>query len=254
VEALYAHNNKIGSLKGSLGHMKFLETLDLSQNRLRDLEKMLLYLERFHFLRQLNLKGNPCCEEPDYRLQVIHRLPGLGVLDQHVVTDAERFDARTQIGGDIAALTLAFGERAPMPDPSALEKVEERTEMEKRCNAEAERLRRERAQEAEEADSRQFALDPHPAPPRAGTPPPPPGWGRAGPRQDVEPVCAEAPQEHSKQGYMPRDVFCMYSIRHEDPTYDGGVSPNTDGGDIDAADARVSQSVRKSLRKNVLMI
>lgn len=45
------------------------------------------------------LPPNPSiCEEPDYRLLVVHRLPGLTVLDQHVVTDAERRKAAGLIG------------------------------------------------------------------------------------------------------------------------------------------------------------
>ena len=35
-------------------------------------------------------QGNPCCEEPDYRLALIYRVPSVQVLDLHKVTDAER--------------------------------------------------------------------------------------------------------------------------------------------------------------------
>lgn len=34
------------------------------------------------------LQGNPLCEEPEYRLLVIHAIPSLKVLDQHAVTPA----------------------------------------------------------------------------------------------------------------------------------------------------------------------
>lgn len=64
--------------------------LDLSNNKLRDLGKILDFLERFKFLKQLNLRGNPCCEEPDYRLTVLYKLPWLHIFDQHVVTASER--------------------------------------------------------------------------------------------------------------------------------------------------------------------
>ncbi len=47
---------------------KFLESLDLSNNQLRDLDKLLKTLEKLKFIKNLNLTGNPCCEEPDYRL------------------------------------------------------------------------------------------------------------------------------------------------------------------------------------------
>jgi len=76
-------DNQLCTLKGSLTNLRFLTHLDLSNNVLRDLPKLLARLERLRFLRHLNLQGNPCCEEPDYRLEVIHRLLWLEVLDWH---------------------------------------------------------------------------------------------------------------------------------------------------------------------------
>lgn len=55
-QTFYGQYNEICSLKGSLNCMRFLETLDLSHNKLRDLEKLLTYLEKFAFLETLNLK------------------------------------------------------------------------------------------------------------------------------------------------------------------------------------------------------
>ncbi len=46
-------------------------------------------------------QGNPCVEEPDYRLTMIHRMPHLHVLDQHVITAPERRKAAALIGGDV---------------------------------------------------------------------------------------------------------------------------------------------------------
>jgi hypothetical protein len=46
-------------------------------------------------------QGNPCCEEPDYRLTVVHHMPSLEVLDQHKVTHQERHKAKALIGGDV---------------------------------------------------------------------------------------------------------------------------------------------------------
>ena len=128
MKVLHAQDNQICTLKGSLECFRNLEQLDLSNNELRDLAKLLPGLQRFQFLTHLNLKGNPCCEEPDYRLQVVHAMPGLRVLDQHVITTAERLKAKANIGGDVAALTVAFGKRAP---PRELEKVPERSLLER---------------------------------------------------------------------------------------------------------------------------
>ena len=49
-------NNRICSLKGSLSHFKFLDTLDLSNNQLRNLPKLAAHLAKLLFLSFLNLK------------------------------------------------------------------------------------------------------------------------------------------------------------------------------------------------------
>ena len=54
----FLQNNKICSLKGSLSQLKFLDTLDLSNNQLRNLPKLAAYLATFLFLSFLNLKVN----------------------------------------------------------------------------------------------------------------------------------------------------------------------------------------------------
>ena len=128
MKVLSAQDNQICTLKGSLAIFRNLEQLDFSNNQLKDLSKLLPVLERFQFLTHLNLKGNPCCEEPEYRLQIVYAMPGLRVLDQHVITAAERLKANTTIGGDVAALTVAFGQRAPQ---RRLEKVPERSVLER---------------------------------------------------------------------------------------------------------------------------
>lgn len=120
LKELYVHDNQLCTLKGSLHHLKFLEHLDLGNNSLGDLAKVLRQLERLRFLRHLNLQGNPCCEEPDYRLHVVYHVPWLEVLDWHQVTDAERRRAKEAIGGSGASLTVAFGRRAPSESSSCL--------------------------------------------------------------------------------------------------------------------------------------
>ena len=61
------------------------------------------------------MQGNPCCEEPDYRLMV---------LDLHQVTAAERKAAETALGGRGVLLTVAFGKRCPPHDPAWDAKVQ----------------------------------------------------------------------------------------------------------------------------------
>ncbi len=70
------------------------------------------------------------CEEPDYRLLVVHRMPTLKVLDQHVISALERRKAAGAIGGDVATLTVAFGKRVPPYDPAWDEQVPDRSRLE----------------------------------------------------------------------------------------------------------------------------
>lgn len=90
LKALYAHNNGICSLKGSLTSLRSLNELDLSCNNIRDAEKVEKTLMCLGSLEALNLSNNPCCEEADYRLRIVHAIPSLKVLDCHVVQDWER--------------------------------------------------------------------------------------------------------------------------------------------------------------------
>ena len=73
---------------------KFLEALHVGNNRLRDLDKFLLFLTKFAFLKQIDLFGNPLAEEPDYRLKIIYLMPWVNVLDRHIITIGERIKAK----------------------------------------------------------------------------------------------------------------------------------------------------------------
>lgn len=89
---VYAENNAIDNIEG-IRKFKFLDTLLLSHNRLRNLDKFLVFLQKFAFLDHLDLFGNPLAEEPDYRLKIIHAMPQIKVLDRHPITVQERIKA-----------------------------------------------------------------------------------------------------------------------------------------------------------------
>mmetsp|Transcript_2261 Transcript_2261/g.7533 ORF Transcript_2261/g.7533 Transcript_2261/m.7533 type:complete len:568 (-) Transcript_2261:158-1861(-) len=93
IKKLYAHNNRIRTLRGSIEVFKFLEELVLSNNQLSDLTTTLETLSNFAYIKTLDLFGNPCTQEQGYRLKMIYSLPSLHVLDRHVVTDEERLQA-----------------------------------------------------------------------------------------------------------------------------------------------------------------
>ena len=86
--------NRISSLEGSsLNVMKFLETLYLNKNKLKNLDKVITYLSQFKFLKSLNLFGNPVAEEPEYRPRVIDTIKSLEIFDRHMVTTMEKIKA-----------------------------------------------------------------------------------------------------------------------------------------------------------------
>jgi hypothetical protein len=94
LRVLCAHNNSLSTLKGSIENLMYLEELNLAYNNLSHLDKCLEVLSELLFLKVLRLMHNPVAQEADYRLRVIAAIPCLSLLDDHIVTDAERIAAR----------------------------------------------------------------------------------------------------------------------------------------------------------------
>ena len=78
---LYAHDNQINSLDGSLPLLVNLQTLNLANNNISDLDNVLSILKSFVHLETLDLSGNPVAEEDQYRLRVFAALPQIKILD-----------------------------------------------------------------------------------------------------------------------------------------------------------------------------
>ena len=74
VKKVYCQNNMLTNIEG-LKKFKFLETLLIGNNKLRNLDKFLAFIMKFAFLEQLDLFGNPLAEEPDYRMKIIYNMP-----------------------------------------------------------------------------------------------------------------------------------------------------------------------------------
>ena len=73
LKALYLHNNRINTLKGSLKYLKHIEMLALQNNRLTDLEATLKLMEHLTRLQELDMSGNALANELNYRPRVIYR-------------------------------------------------------------------------------------------------------------------------------------------------------------------------------------
>eukprot|EP00002_Diphylleia_rotans_P025737 TRINITY_DN5099_c0_g1_i2.p1 TRINITY_DN5099_c0_g1~~TRINITY_DN5099_c0_g1_i2.p1 ORF type:complete len:114 (+),score=25.89 TRINITY_DN5099_c0_g1_i2:52-393(+) len=83
LKSLYAHNNVIASLENAFKNCRFIETLTLQNNRIKDLRLVSEQLQHLSYLKELNLVGNPVAEESNYRTTLIYCIPTLKVLDRH---------------------------------------------------------------------------------------------------------------------------------------------------------------------------
>lgn len=90
LKRLFLHENLLRTLSDLKLECLFLEKLTLFDNRISDLDAALVVLKRLRHLEELDLQGNPCAEEPNYRIRVLAALPSLHVFDRHVVSDMER--------------------------------------------------------------------------------------------------------------------------------------------------------------------
>ena len=93
IKILCCANNRINTLVGSIQNMKFLETLYLNNNKLKNLEVCLEHLKEFSFLKNLNLCGHPIAEEPEYRPRVVDAIKSLEIFDRHKITIIEKIQA-----------------------------------------------------------------------------------------------------------------------------------------------------------------
>jgi hypothetical protein len=93
IKQVYASDNMITQIEG-IKKFKFLDTLMLSNNKIRDLDNFLKFLTKFAFLDTVDLLGNPLAEEPDYRLKIIYEMPQIKILDRHPITVDERLKAQ----------------------------------------------------------------------------------------------------------------------------------------------------------------
>lgn len=88
IKELYIENNCLSTLEGSLKRFRFLQKILAGNNNLRGLDNILRILSKFSCIENLSnyysdLYGNPCAEEPYYRMKVIASIPSLRILDRH---------------------------------------------------------------------------------------------------------------------------------------------------------------------------
>ncbi|NWV37484.1 LRC23 protein, partial [Grantiella picta] len=92
LETLHLRDNKLEALDGFSVSMQCLQYLNLRSNGIRSIQEV-EKLQVLPMLQALVLMDNPCTEEPDYRLEVLLRLPQLQRLDKELIEEEEREEA-----------------------------------------------------------------------------------------------------------------------------------------------------------------
>ena len=68
--------------------------LDLEGNKLFEFEKNLKIFKGLKYLKNLNLIGNPMCNEIHFRLKVIQEMPYLQILNGVSIKEEEKIKAK----------------------------------------------------------------------------------------------------------------------------------------------------------------
>ncbi|XP_010114510.1 PREDICTED: leucine-rich repeat-containing protein 23, partial [Chlamydotis macqueenii] len=89
---LHLRDNQLGTLDGFCSSMKCLQYLNLRNNGISNLQEV-TKLQVLPMLQALVLLDNPCCDEPNYRLEVLVLLPRLQRLDKEPFEQDEQAEA-----------------------------------------------------------------------------------------------------------------------------------------------------------------
>uniref|UniRef100_A0A1D1ZRU2 Uncharacterized protein n=1 Tax=Auxenochlorella protothecoides TaxID=3075 RepID=A0A1D1ZRU2_AUXPR len=110
LETLTLSGNHLAGDLDALTTFPGLTTLDLSSNRLDDMDHLLCILRQLPLLRALYLSGNPCVTKAAaYRKRVVGNLPHLAYLDKRPIMPLERATAEAWVEGGEAAASQARG-------------------------------------------------------------------------------------------------------------------------------------------------
>lgn len=86
VKDLKLNNNKIKLIPDWLANCKRIKVLDIGNNELADFQSIDV-LRKLPLLENLNLKGNPVCEEEEYHIKMKELFPNLKLLDYKKLSD-----------------------------------------------------------------------------------------------------------------------------------------------------------------------
>ncbi|UJR29963.1 hypothetical protein I4U23_017510 [Adineta vaga] len=90
---LYAGNNHISNLQGSLRQLKNLRVLHLQNNQISNLTNLAYELRHLSALEDLNLFDNPVTFVQGYKSTMLDLFPKLRILDRRTITSIDRVRA-----------------------------------------------------------------------------------------------------------------------------------------------------------------
>lgn len=97
LRSLFLSHNMIRTIDGDIPRLRHLRVLLLAYNRLANLVAVSTQLKRLRDLRELDLRGNPLCDELGYRPYLIREQPQLELLDRRLVQMEERNTVVSQL-------------------------------------------------------------------------------------------------------------------------------------------------------------
>jgi protein phosphatase 1 regulatory subunit 7 len=99
IKHIFAQENNIKNVDRIFETLKYVETLVLYDNELRDLERLIKNFKELKNLKHLDLFNNPAAHEPNYKQRVIYALPTLEILDKHKISYQEKIEAEVFMVG-----------------------------------------------------------------------------------------------------------------------------------------------------------
>ena len=86
-------SNKISNIDHIFEILKYIETLSIYDNELRDLDKIINNLKGLTSMTVLDLFDNPAAHEPNYKMRVLNSLQTLQIHDKHKISAVEKDEA-----------------------------------------------------------------------------------------------------------------------------------------------------------------
>jgi hypothetical protein len=114
---LYLHNNYLEKLeKEEFIKLKNLTHLSLNNNKLKDFWDSVNVLKKLKNLQELDLYENSLCDEPFYKLKIVHELRTLKIFDKNSIKNEDLINANKFFNSDAKNLKKTKKQLNPKSD------------------------------------------------------------------------------------------------------------------------------------------